>query len=170
MTDLSAFLVSQNADPETVAQATRYLVAELSMADPVAMREALLTNCQAADLDAAINGLTRTPEKLERCALFVLSDAWTEPETRSIVERVVPDARGKLPVIEAGLLALVTLYGLYLYATKGVTRTERVVERRPDGTLVEHEITEYHHPAEVLRVIPRLLSGNADAPRDSGDE
>jgi hypothetical protein len=169
VTELSAFLVSQNADPETVQQAARYLVAELSAADPVAMREALLANGRAADLDAAINALTRSPEKLQSCALFVLSDSWTDPETRSIIERVVPDARGKLPVIEAGLLALVTLYGLYLHTTKGVTRTERIVERKPDGSLVERQITEYHHPAEVLKVIPELLSGSDGESRDLSD-
>jgi hypothetical protein len=48
--------------------------------------------------------------------------------------------------------------------TKGVTRAERTIERRADGSYVEREITEYHHPAEVLKVLPRLLPGGTPAP------
>ena len=170
MEPLAAFLTGQYADPETVQQSLRYLVAELSAADPVAMRAELSAHSSAAEVDQAVAALAGDSAALDGAALYALSLAWPVDGNEDRLRRIVPDAKEKLPVIEAGLLALVTLYGLYLFTTKGVVRTERVVERKADGSLVERETTTYHQPAEVLRVIPRLITGLAQPRVPVGDD
>jgi hypothetical protein len=77
--------------------------------------------------------LERDPQAIEEGALAVLSAAWDEPAETERVKSAIEHARGKLPVIELGLLAIVIMYGLYLQKTGSLKETETVVERTPDG-------------------------------------
>jgi hypothetical protein len=66
-------------------------------------------------------------------------------------------------VIEVGLIALVTMYGLYLARTGGRRRTERHTIRNADGTYETHETTEFHNPADALSSVVSLVLGRAPA-------
>jgi hypothetical protein len=110
-----------------------------------------------AVVDAVLSTLAQDPLLLENAGLLVLSGAWSDEREREQVTLVLEDAKGKLPVLEIGLLALVAMYGMYLWRTGGVRRSEKTVERKADGSLVEHDIVEYTGPSAPLQAIVSLF-------------
>jgi hypothetical protein len=134
---LSEFLTEHHADRETILQAARYAVAEVSDDLPVAEIRAELDENYAEAAQAADASLRSSPPDLTADALAVLSWLWYDDGREETVRQAVANAQTKMPVIEIGLIVSAVLYGLHLWRTKGVKRTYHRVESKPDGTYVE---------------------------------
>lgn len=134
---LSEFLTEHHADRETIFQAARYAVAEVSDDLPVVEIRAELDESYAEVAQAADANLRSSPSDLTADALAVLSWLWYDEGREETVRQAVANAQTKMPVIEIGLIVSAVLYGLHMWRTKGVKRTYHRVESKPDGTYVE---------------------------------
>jgi hypothetical protein len=161
---LRAFLESIDADADTVEQATRYYLAERTDDLP---HEEMRARVLAAATDAQqaeelLQLLAVRSDYLEQGALAVLSAAWEEPGQPELIRNALLDAKAKLPVIETGILGIVVMYGMYLWATRGKKRVQRIVERTEQGRFKETTETEYFSAADPLSAITRLFSQPPD--------
>lgn len=145
-------------DEDTIHQALRYYLAErLDDPAPSQMRSDLDRLFSGSSTTAGVmTRLEQNPRMLENAALITLSLAWEDGDQNRI-RAALDDAKGKMPIIEIGLLSLVAMYGLYLWRTKGIRRSERVISRKPDGSLEVREVTEYTGPNEALSAVVNLL-------------
>src|SRR5262245_55540255 len=114
MNELLGELIRSRSDEDTIHQAVRYYLAEkLDDMPPSEMRRELN---RAFDDHRLVVGLLadleRNPRKLENAALIVLSQAWADGDHEQ-VRSTLSEAKGKMPIIEVGLISLVTMYGLY---------------------------------------------------------
>jgi hypothetical protein len=103
---LSGLLNEIGADTDTVHQTLRYYITERidDLSSEQQRRRVAEFIGDEAKLDDAIRGLERDPVALEAVALFVLSQAWDEPEEAELIAGAASDAKVKLPVVEAYLL------------------------------------------------------------------
>jgi hypothetical protein len=150
--NLSEFLTEHRADRETILQAARYAVAELSTDLPVAEMRAELDENYAGEAQAETTRLRSSPSDLTRDALAVLSWLWYDEGHEETVRQAVANAQTKMPVIEVSLIVTAVLYGLHLWRTKGVKRAYHCIESKPDGTFVETVETENFPPGLSLRL------------------
>ncbi|MBV1855150.1 hypothetical protein [Catellatospora tritici] len=154
-----AYMRRVGADREAVQVAARYYLAEKSdyldtdeieaevrsgMVDPARLPEALLA-------------IESDPNLMYLAAAAVLSAAWTDAAERPAIKRAVDGARSKLPVLEVAMLALTSIYGMYLLATGGVKRTRTTQETRPDGSTSSSTETEYYSVEGPLASLVRLF-------------
>jgi hypothetical protein len=156
---LADFLTEQHADPARLQHAVRYLIAEWA-ADPPPqdMREQLIgAGITVEQLDRILSRLLRDSQLLEAAALSILQAAWHDETLQPMAAGAIGDADIKLPVIEAGLIALVAMYGMYLAKTGGRKHTERVIRRLPDGTYEETESTDWYGPTGPLSAVASVL-------------
>jgi hypothetical protein len=158
---LEAFLTARGVDTETIHQAARYYLAERTEDLPVDdMKEDLANASQdPAEVEAMLADLERDPNAIEQGALALLSAAWDDPAERERVESAIDHARGKLPVIEVGILAVVVMYGLYLQKTGGLKTTETVVERTADGRFRRTTRSSYFDVGTALGSVVKLFTG-----------
>jgi hypothetical protein len=165
---LGDFLTARDADPAHLQHSVRYLVAEWSAdTTPDQMRSELeLAIDDPERLRAALTALETDTVLLDVASLDVLQAAWDDDELHDAATGAVDDAKSLLPVIEVGLTALVTMYGLYLARTGGRRRTERHTIRKADGSYETHETTEYHNPADVLASVVSLFTGRTARDRE----
>jgi hypothetical protein len=147
------FLADGDYDAETIIQACRYLVALQSDDLPTADMQAEL-----AAAEDALEALSSDADLLQQAALATLSMAWQSDDGPTVVKGAFEAARGKLPVIEVGIVATAVMYGLYLVITKGVRSERTVVEKRADGTTIERRAVEYFGPTGPLRGITGILN------------
>ncbi|RKN38966.1 hypothetical protein [Streptomyces hoynatensis] len=151
-------LNARAVDTDGVHQALRYYLAE--RLDDLPPEDMLKQMYEAADrdrVDAACAELGRDPRSLENAALVVLSAAWAEESERDRLRAVLTETKGKMPVIEVGIIAIACMFGMYLLATRGIRRHEKTTTHKPDGTFVEREKTEYVNPADALGSIVDLF-------------
>ncbi|MFF7469884.1 hypothetical protein [Streptomyces sp. NPDC008092] len=149
---LSEFLTEHRADRETILQAARYSIAELSDDLPVAEMRAELDQNYAQEAQAAATKLRSSPLELTDDALAILSWLWYDQDQEETVRQAVANAQTKLPVIEISVIVSAVLYGLHLWQTKGVKRTYHRIETKSDGTFVETVETENFSPGLSLRL------------------
>ncbi|MEV4641169.1 hypothetical protein AB0J80_27885 [Actinoplanes sp. NPDC049548] len=156
---LLAFLESIEADADTIEQGTRYYLAEHTNDLPHGdMHAAILASAvDAGRAEDYLRLLEHQSDVLEQGALAVLSAAWEEPGQAELVRNALLDAKAKLPVIEAGILAIVVMYGLYLHTTGGKKREKRVVERSANGRFKETTEIEYYSATSPLTAITGLF-------------
>lgn len=147
---LSEFLTHQQADRETILQAARYTVAELTDDLPPAHMKHQLAETYPDEAQAAIDTLQCSLDDLTDHALAVLSWAWYEGKEETVRQAVI-NAQTKLPVIEVSIIVAAVLYGLHLWTTKGVKKTVHRIEMHPDGTFVETTEVENFSPGLTLR-------------------
>jgi hypothetical protein len=152
---LKDFLLTQNLDSSAIQQATRYYIGvRTNDLSPSKMRAELLKSAgETGAVDVGLGHLEKNPLALDNACLAFLSTAWDQDEERSKIQDAFLEARGKLPVIEVGLLAIVAMYAMYLATTGGISK--RTVQRLPDGTL--NDVTEYHAPAGPLGMVIKLF-------------
>jgi hypothetical protein len=149
------FLKEIQPDADSIQQAARYYVAQRSddLPEDEMAAEVRRALANPADADAAQRELARDSRALENAALAVLSVAWQDPNEREKVRAAFVGAKGKLPLIELGILATVTIYGMWLVVTGGVKKHRVIIQRKPDGTLVEVEVTEFFGPPPVAKLL-----------------
>jgi hypothetical protein len=152
-------IASRGADAETLVQAARYYLAEVTDdLSPDEMREAVSEEVgDEAAVEEALELLEADPAALAAASREVLATAWEDPGERPRVIAVLEEARAKLPVIELGILSITAMYGMWLLTTRGIKRvTEKT--RNADGSETAREI-EYHAPDGPLRAVVELLKG-----------
>lgn len=155
---LAAFLSEQRADAATLQQAVRYLVSEWGDDLPPAQMRAQLDDAAGAEqVDAVLGELTADGELMERLTLAVLEAAWEDDGLREAARGAIEDAKKTLPIIEAAVVAIAAMYGMFLVATRGRKRHARSVVRRPDGTYEERELTEWYGASGPLAVVAKLF-------------
>jgi hypothetical protein len=180
MTDsLISELERTGTDPDVLPHAMRYFVSAIAAdAPPRRMRDELLAAGIDVDrVDEAVDLLQRDPALLEAAALAVLQAGWEDPVDRDLARNALGGAGTKLPVVEAALISIVAVYGMWLAATKGRRTRERVIRRDADGGWVESEKTEWYGPSgpleaigEVLGLRPRLGSEDPSGGLPEGDQ
>lgn len=161
---LLAFLKDIDADADTIEQATRYYLAERTDDLPYQEMRAQVF-AAAADTRQAqelLQLLAVRSDYLEQGALAVLSVAWDEPGQSELIRRALLDAKAKLPVIEASILGIVVMYGMYLLATRGKKRVKRVIVRTEQGRFKEITETEYFSATGPLSTITQLFKQPSD--------
>lgn len=158
-------LQQRDIDPALLPHVMRYFVSAWSEdLPPERMRDRLA----AAGLDA--EALERAQELLagdaglmEDASLAILQAGWDESSGRATVDGAFGAASAKLPVVEAGMIAIVAVYGLWLAATKGRRSQRTVIRRGPDGSWEQEETIEWYDPSGPLRAIAGLFGANVDA-------
>jgi hypothetical protein len=152
-------LGSLAADAETLVQAARYYLAEVTDdLSPDEMREAVSEDVgDEAAVEEALELLEDDPAALAAAAREILATAWEDPSERPRVIAVLDEARAKLPVIELGILSITAMYGMWLLTTRGVKRVKEKT-RNADGSETEREI-DYYAPDGPLRAVVDLLKG-----------
>lgn len=156
---LAEILTESSADTDTLHQAMRYVIAELTEDNLTVeeMRVSLVESVGSEDrLEEALDSLRTNPDAMTEASLHVLSAAWSEPGHRDIVRSSVEDAKVKAPVIEVGILAVFAMYGIYLYTTGGKA-SEKITMSYEDGKVTYEKRTEYRGPGDPLAAIVRLL-------------
>lgn len=152
-------VAARGADTETLVQAARYYLAEvtddLSTAE---MREEVRDGAGEAAVDEALGRLENDPATLALAAREILTAAWDDADERPRVIAVIDEATTKLPVVELGILAITAMYGMWLLTTGGVRRVKERTTRRGDESSTERE-TEYYAPDGPLRAVVDLLRG-----------
>lgn len=155
------FLNASPREDEKVLVALRFYLAELTndKLPRELLHEVERSIGDEGKTEAAVARLKADRESQVQVALAFMADRWTEPVDRDRIVRAFGGASTKLPVIEAGLIAIVGMYAMYLVATGGVRkRTTRVV-RRPDGSFEEKVEVEMFGPTGPLQSIVALFKG-----------
>jgi hypothetical protein len=157
---LRDFLASRNADSDTIVQATKYLLAELTgdKTESEMRAEMESAGIDGPTIDRARDDLKGNPSLIEAVCLLVLSTVWADEAPRDKIRGAVEEAKGKAPVVEIAVIAFISIYAMYLVATGGRTKQTKTVKRLPDGTLVETEEAEFAVPptgalTELLKTI-----------------
>jgi hypothetical protein len=149
------FLNEMEADPDMIQQALRMHLSERAD-DPT--REEMLTELREVaiseeELDKLLKRLERDPDAIGQAALVYFEQAWNDEAQQPSIRSAFRHAKGKLPVVETAILAVVVMYGMHLIATEGVS--EISVKRNPDGS---YEKTEKREPfAPIVSAIASLF-------------
>ncbi len=157
-------LRAHGGDAATVPHAMRYYVSARAHDLPeLEMRERLVrAGVDADDLSRSLDRLEHDAALLDSASLFILQDGLADEETRELAVGAIGASRSKLPIVEAGLIAIATVYGMWLVATKGKRSHQRVIRRGPDGSLEEIETTEWYGPSGPLQAIAGLFGAEVD--------
>jgi hypothetical protein len=123
-------------EPAMLPYAMRHFVsAKSGDRPPAAMREDLLAAGLAQGrVRQAVELLQRDPSVMEPVSLAVLQSGWESERDRDLARGAIGAAQVKLPVVEAVLVAVVGVSGLWLTATKGRKFHQRTIRRGPDGS------------------------------------
>ncbi|WP_086819414.1 hypothetical protein [Allokutzneria sp. NRRL B-24872] len=151
-------LNARAVDTDGVHQAIRYYLAErLDDLPPEDMLDRMYEVAGRARVDRARADLARDQVLLESGALAVLSEAWAEEAEQDRVRAVLTGTKGKLPVVEVAMLAIVCMYGMYLLATGGRKKSTTTTVRKPDGSFESRETIEYADPTRPLGAIAGIF-------------
>jgi hypothetical protein len=101
---------------------------------------------------------------MEAAALEILQTRSEDPSTRPAVTGAFGSANAKLPVVEAALIAIVAVYGMWLAATKGRRSQYTSIGRTADGSWEQEQEIEWYGPSGPLVAITRLLGAPGDLP------
>jgi hypothetical protein len=138
------------ADSDTIQNGLRLYIGEKSDdLPPHRMQEVIRTQSGHQELlDAGLKELQNDAAHLEEAALAFLDSEWREPENRPRIRSALTNAKKHLALVETAMLALVTMYGMYLLATRGIS-TETRTRRREDGIWEKVEI-KYADPSKWI--------------------
>jgi len=110
------------------------------------------------DLDQLIRRLSGAPDERRDAALAFLSWAWENPDNRPAIRGALQGARGKLPAIEVGILAIAAMYAMYLIATGG-KKEMHVIRKEENGRFVEEKSVVFASVLDPIRAIVEVISG-----------
>lgn len=159
------FLAEQRPDRDAIQQATRYYLAQRTedLAEDEMKEKLVASASNEREAEEVIQRVAADTALAENLCLAFLSSAWDEGPTE--VEKIrgaFRDAKAKLPIIVPILIAIVSMYGMWLIQTGGVKKTVKTMRRLPDGTLEETETTEYYSATGPLSVVTKLFSPKVD--------
>lgn len=149
------FLNELQADPDVIQQALRMYISERTND---LTREEMLNELSGAvtnkeKLEQQLKELGKDPVALEQVALIYFERAWQDNAQQPSIRAAFKHAKGKLPVIETAILAVVVMYGMYLITTNGVT--EISIKRNADGSYEESKKREPFAP--IVSAMARLF-------------
>lgn len=152
-----SYLQVNGVDQDALLEAFRTYIAErVDYLPPEEMVEEMAAAAgDPSAIDDQLSALEDDTASQIAVANLVLSGAWEDPQQRVLVEELIASAKQKLPVIELGILAIVAMYGMYLYTTGGVARRRYQIQN-PDGSTVEEEI-EFAPPSGPLKAVVGLF-------------
>jgi hypothetical protein len=152
------FLNEIQGDPDMIQQALRIHLSESTndLTHKEMLTELRENVSSAQELDRLLKHLEHDPDALEQAALIYFERAWENDAQQPLVRAAFKHAKGRLPVVEVVVLAIVAMYGMHLIATKGVT-DRRMVERTSEGKY--REITEKREPFAPIASAFALLLG-----------
>jgi hypothetical protein len=158
------FLNERRPEEEKILVALRFYLAEVT--DDKLPRE-LQEEMENAASDPhavgdALAQLKKDRGAQARAAISFLADRWEDPAERLRIARAFDGAATKLPVIEAGLIAIVTMYGIFLMATDGRRKKSRTIESGKDGTYREVVVEEMYSPMGPIKAVLQLFGAKAD--------
>jgi hypothetical protein len=153
------FLKEIQADPDMIQQALRMY---LSQRTNYLTSKKMLTELHTAatsekELDQLLKQMEHDPNALEQAALAYFEYAWEDDAQQSSIRTAFENAKGRLPVVEVTILAIVAMYGIYLITTKGVTKIRHTIKRNPDGSYEETVETDKEPFAPVVSAIGQLF-------------
>ena len=149
------FLNEVQADPDVIQQALRMYISERTND---LTREEMLNELSGAvtnkeKLEQQLKELGKDPAALEQVALIYFERAWQDNAQQPSIRAAFKHAKGKLPVIETAILAVVVMYGMYLITTNGVTESR--IKRNADGSYEESKKREPFAP--IVSAMARLF-------------
>jgi hypothetical protein len=161
-------LQRSRTDPALLPHAMRYYVAEQSGdRPPTRMRDDLVeAGLDAAAIDDLVLHLQADAELLQAASLAILQDGYDDPGSRASAEGALHGAQAKLPMVDAGLIAIAVVFGMWLVATKGRKTHRTEIRRSADGSWEEIETTEWYGPGDALEAITKVVGLN---PGPGGD-
>jgi hypothetical protein len=124
----------------------------------------------ASQLDAAVDELGKDPSAQVSIALELLAERWALPAEREKIERAFAAAATKLPVIEAALITVVSMYAMFLIANGGLRRRKRKIVRRQDGTFEDTIEEEFFSPLGPLQTVVSLFAAKVKPQTADADE
>jgi len=148
------YVAAEKPDADTVQQAARYYVAEKTdFLSPEKMQERVVeVTGDPAKVQNALIQLQDDPAAVENILMAMFSTEWEiGPVEQERITRSFAAARNKLPVIELGIIAIVTMYGMYLLATGG-KKEETIVHK--DGS---YHTTKYEPPTGPIKELVTLI-------------
>ena len=153
---------------ETILVATRAFISELT--DdllPSEMKERMISSVDnREELERGILKLEMSAqERLDACMEF-LAWAWEDETNRKSIQAAFEGTATKLPAIEAGLVALVAMYGMYLIATGGLSKKTHTIRQKEDGTFEETISFEYEPSTGPLSIVSKLFGRNFNKGED----
>jgi hypothetical protein len=157
------FLNQRRVTDEKALVALRFYLAEVTDDRlPDEMRDDITALVQDdARVDDALRRLAANHDVQATAALDYFAARWDDDGEQERIERAFAAAGTKLPVIEVGIIAIVTMYALFLGTTKGVKSRKRSVKRGADGSFEETTEEENWGPTGPLQSIVALLKPSA---------
>lgn len=162
-------LNAKKATPETLLEAMVVTVGELNDDLSTAemrqrLQDAGLSGEALAQLTARLD---KEPSVMVETALAWLAVASEEPEGSAVVEAAIEDADRNMVVMEPAAVTMVTMYAMYLIATRGGVQ-ERVttVELKPDGTFTSSKSVKYASFSAPFKAALNLFKGYLGIPGD----
>ena len=166
-TSFAEFLNTRRIDDEKILVALRYYVAELTDDKlPDELRADIVDQVgDAARVDEAIRRLSTDRAAEVAAALAFFTAQWDDLAERERIARAFEGSGTKLPVIEAALIAMVSMYGMFMIATLGRKSITRTTRRGADGSFEETTEEIMWGPAEPLQALVNLIRpGGKSAP------
>jgi hypothetical protein len=154
------FLKQRAPDGETLQQALRLYISEITDDLPrEEMRERLYAaTTDAAELTKQLSHMERESKLAEGVAIAYFETAWADPDRQPSIRAAFDHAKNKLPVIEVALIALVTMYAMYLIASDGgKIEEERWLETTKDGSRQEYEKIKRERFGPIGAIIGKLF-------------
>jgi hypothetical protein len=154
------FLNATRPTDEKILVALNYYLSEVTGNKlPREMRDEVEARAkgQPGAVAPALEQLSRSRRVQVAGALAYFAQQWEDVEERSKIRRAFGAAGVKLPLIEAGVIAVVTMYAMFLVATKGRKIRRRTIKRGPDGSYEESEEEEMWGPGGPLQAVVSLF-------------
>lgn len=161
MDSFENYLRTEDPKSDSIQQAARLCLAEFVDDLPVEeMQSRLESRIGKAELVKVLKTLEKDSWALENASLDILAAIWNRPSGIEKVRTTIDQSAESLPVIETGILAIVTMYFAYLAATGGVSLEEETVERLNDGTIRRTVRRTFYGPTGPLAAVGRILKIN----------
>lgn len=153
-------LNSKGATPETILQILKSSVFEASGdLSPNEMRAALKKAAKnPAEIDQALQELESKPELVRDVALLWISQASSDPATRSAVEGAIKGADREMPIMEIGAITLVALYAIYRLSPPQPTEITWILRQKADGTYEEEVKGKYDGFDAPVKALTNIFS------------
>lgn len=165
MTQTFLEFINQNRpEDEKILLALRLYVAELTDDKiPSELRQDMVSGVtDASRVEPILAALKQDRGAQADAALCLFASQWQNPAEQERIVRAIKGANTKLPVIEAGLIALMAMYGMFLVTTGGRKSTKVRTIRNADGSIDSYEEVEYFAPTGPLDAVVALVRGRGN--------
>lgn len=165
------YINNLNPNDENIEVATRAFISDISNdLLPEEMKDKLLEYASVEVLDKTIIDLQESPQARRDACLTFLSKAWEDSTNREKIKAAFVGSSSKLPAIELGILAVVSMYAMYLIITGGKKKETHIIKKNKDGTYEEKKITEYEDPVGPISIITKFFSFGSGKDKNKSED